>query len=166
MSTKKYDSIVISNTYDLEKLVMYPEKVAVARTYEEIRHLINNGHIVEVRDNYSNVVVDNLDKLDMLYKPTDKEYEEELKTGEPETTEVSSRYIKLPNGVVLDTETLMNQDTGANGYNIPNYIQSVPNVIPTATITNTPHITTEEVKTENEGQTKGKNKKDKKGDNK
>ena len=32
MEEKKYDSLVISNTYDLEKLVMYPEKVAVART--------------------------------------------------------------------------------------------------------------------------------------
>ena len=179
MATKKYDSIVVSNTYDLEKLVMYPEKVAIARTYEEIRHLISNGHIVEVRDEYSNVVVDNLEKLDMLYKPTDREYEEELNSGIPETAEVSSRYIKLPNGTILDTQSLMQQDSGTNGYNIPNYIQSVPNVIPTATITNTPiveetkveEVTTteekviEETTTKNEGQTKGKTK-TKKGEDK
>lgn len=134
---RKYDSLVISNTYDLERLVMYPEKAAVARTYEEIRHLISNGHVVEVRDEYSNVVVDNVEKLDMLYKPADYGLVQEDNNINPnEPAEVSTRFIRLPNGTILDTEVLMNNNNGVqpNGYNIPQYIQSTPDVLPKATV--------------------------------
>lgn len=133
---RKYDSLVISNTYDLERLIMYPEKAAVARTYEEIRHLISNGHVVEVRDEYSNVVVDNVEKLDMLYKPADYEYTKEENVNPNEPAEVSTRFIRLPNGTILDTEVLMNNNNGVqpNGYNIPQYIQSTPDVLPKATV--------------------------------
>ena len=137
MEEKRYDSIVISNTYDLERLVMYPEKAAVARTYEEIRHLISNGHIVEVRDEYSNVVVDNVDKLDMLYKPADYGLNKEEDNVNPnEPADVSTRYIRLPNGTILDTNVLMNTNNGMqpNGYNIPQYIQSTPDVLPKAIV--------------------------------
>ena len=134
---KRYDTLVVSNTYDLERLVMYPEKAAVARTYEEIRHLISNGHIVEVRDEYSNVVVDNVEKLDMLYKPADYGLIQEDNNINPnEPAEVSTRFIRLPNGTILDTEVLMNNNNGIqpNGYNIPQYIQSTPDVLPKATV--------------------------------
>lgn len=134
---RKYDSLVISNTYDLERLIMYPEKAAVARTYEEIRHLISNGHIVEVRDEYSNVVVDNVEKLDMLYKPADYGLVQEDNNINPnEPAEVSTRFIRLPNGTILDTEVLMNNNNGVqpNGYNIPQYIKSTPDVLPKATV--------------------------------
>lgn len=134
---RKYDSLVISNTYDLERLIMYPEKAAVARTYEEIRHLISNGHVVEVRDEYSNVVVDNVEKLDMLYKPADYGLVQEDNNINPnEPAEVSTRFIRLPNGTILDTEVLMNNNNGVqpNGYNIPQYIKSTPDVLPKATV--------------------------------
>ena len=134
---RKYDSLVISNTYDLERLIMYPEKAAVARTYEEIRHLISNGHVVEVRDEYSNVVVDNVEKLDMLYKPADYGLVQEDNNINPnEPAEVSTRFIRLPNGTILDTEVLMNNNNGIqpNGYNIPQYIKSTPDVLPKATV--------------------------------
>ena len=134
---RKYDSLVISNTYDLERLIMYPEKAAVARTYEEIRHLISNGHVVEVRDEYSNVVVDNVEKLDMLYKPADYGLVQEDNNINPnEPAEVSTRFIRLPNGTILDTEVLMNNNNGVqpNGYNIPQYIKSTPDVLPRTTV--------------------------------
>ena len=133
---RKYDTLVISNTYDLERLVMYPEKAAVARTYEEIRHLISNGHIVEVRDEYSNVVVDNVEKLDMLYKPADYGLVQEENVNPNEPADVSTRFIRLPNGTILDTEVLMNNNNGVqpNGYNIPQYIQSTPDVLPKAIV--------------------------------
>lgn len=133
---RKYDTLVISNTYDLERLIMYPEKAAVARTYEEIRHLISNGHIVEVRDEYSNVVVDNVEKLDMLYKPADYGVVKEDNVNPNEPAEVSTRYIRLPNGTILDTEVLMNSNNNVqpNGYNIPQYIQSTPDVLPKAIV--------------------------------
>lgn len=133
----KYDTLVISNTYDLERLVMYPEKAAVARTYEEIRHLISNGHTVEVRDEYSNVVVDNIEKLDMLYKPVDYGLDKENNNINPnEPAQVSTRYIRLPNGTILDTEVLMNNNTNIqpNGYNIPQYIPSTPDILPKAIV--------------------------------
>ena len=133
---RKYDSLVISNTYDLERLIMYPEKAAVARTYEEIRHLISNGHVVEVRDEYSNVVVDNVEKLDILYKPADYGLVQEDNNINPnEPAEVSTRFIRLPNGTILDTEVLMNNNgVQPNGYNIPQYIKSTPDVLPKATV--------------------------------
>ena len=133
---RKYDTLVISNTYDLERLVMYPEKAAVARTYEEIRHLISNGHTVEVRDEYSNVVVDNIEKLDMLYKPAGYDNIQEDNVNPNEPAEVSTRYIRLPNGTILDTEVLMNNNTNVqpNGYNIPQYIPSTPDVLPKAIV--------------------------------
>ena len=140
MEEKKYDSLVISNTYDLEKLVMYPEKVAVARTYEELRHLISNGHILEVRDDYSNVVVDSIEKLDLLYKPSDLVIENNTETPitgntTNSTVDVNTQYIRLPNGTVIDVNALMQAQNGqSNGYNIPNYIQSTPDVLPKATV--------------------------------
>lgn len=140
MEEKRYDSLVISNTYDLEKLVMYPEKVAVARTYEELRHLISNGHILEVRDDYSNVVVDSIEKLDLLYKPSDLVIENDTETPitgntTNSTVDVNTQYIRLPNGTVIDVNALMQAQNGqSNGYNIPNYIQSTPDVLPKATV--------------------------------
>ena len=81
--------------------------------------------------------MDNLEKLDQLYKPVD--YVEEstpVNVGDNSiTTEVNSKFIKLPNGMVLDVESLMtNQTTPKDGYNIPSYLQGVPNVIPKATV--------------------------------
>lgn len=153
---KKYDTLVVSNTYDLERLVMYPEKAAVARTYEEIRHLISNGHIVEVRDEYSNVVVDNIEKLDMLYKPADYDYdytkEDNINPNEP--ADVSTRFIRLPNGTILDTDVLMNNNTSVqpNGYNIPQYIQSTPDVLPKAIV----NVELNEIKPEGNTNTQSK----------
>lgn len=137
MEEVKYITLVVSDTYDAQRLVKYPEKVAIPRTYTEIKNLILNGHVVEVRDEWSNVVVDNLEKLDQLYKPVD--YVEEttpVNIGDNSiTTEVNSKFIKLPNGMVLDVESLMtNQTTPKDGYNIPSYLQGVPNVIPKATV--------------------------------
>lgn len=137
MEEVKYITLVVSDTYDAQRLVKYPEKVAIPRTYTEIKNLILNGHVVEVRDEWSNVVVDNLEKLDQLYKPVD--YVEEstpVNVGDNSiTTEVNSKFIKLPNGMVLDVESLMtNQTTPKDGYNIPSYLQGVPNVIPKATV--------------------------------
>ena len=137
MKEKRYDSIVISNTYDLEKLVMYPEKAAVSRTYEQIRHLISNGHIVEVRDEYSNVVVDSVEKLDLLYKPLDYvDSTDENNVNPNEPADVLTRFIRLPNGTVLDTDVLMNTNTNVqpNGYNIPQYIKGTPDVLPKAIV--------------------------------
>ena len=136
MESKTYDTLVVSSTYDLERLVMYPEKAAVQRTYEQIRHLISSGHIVEVRDKLTNVVVDSIEKLDLLYKPSDYDNRPSEVKNPNEPEEVSSRFIKLPNGTVLDVNTLMNENNEAekNGYNIPQYIQSTPDVLPKAVV--------------------------------
>ena len=162
MEEKSYESIVISNTYDLEKLVMYPEKVAVSRTYEELRHLISNGHTLEIRDDYSNVVVDSIEKLDLLYKPSDltveKDVENTTSNNSNATVDVNTQFIRLPNGTVLDVNALMQAQNGqSNGYNIPNYIQSTPDVLPKATVevtlnekVKTPENVFEETKVESE----------------
>ena len=73
----------------------------------------------------------------MLYKPADYGLVQEDNNINPnEPAEVSTRFIRLPNGTILDTEVLMNNNNGVqpNGYNIPQYIKSTPDVLPKATV--------------------------------
>lgn len=94
---KEYESLVISTGYDIEKRVMYPEAVSVMRNYTEIRRLVSQGHVVEVRNN-GNVVVDDVEMVDLLYK------DEPTSTIENVTENTT---VTLPNGISLSYDELI-----------------------------------------------------------
>lgn len=118
---KEYESLVISKTFDIQDMVMYPEKISKCRSFDELRRLVSQGHTVEIRDGFSNVVVDNEDMLVTLYSEPEEEKEVVDDTKE-EVTEVTTDKIKLPNGQIIDLNELMVQQ--ANGYTHPNYLEN------------------------------------------
>lgn len=118
---KEYESLVISKTFDIQDMVMYPEKISKCRSFDELRRLVSQGHTVEIRDGFSNVVVDNEDILVTLYSEPEEEKEVVDDTKE-EVTEVTTDKIKLPNGQIIDLNELMVQQ--ANSYIHPNYLEN------------------------------------------
>ena len=118
---KEYESLVISKTFDIQEMVMYPEKISKYRTFDELRRLVSQGHTVEIRDGFSNVVVDNEEMLVTLYSEPETE-EEVVDDTKEEITEVTTDKIKLPNGQIVDLNELIIQQ--ANGYTHPNYLEN------------------------------------------
>ena len=118
---KEYESLVISKTFDIQDMVMYPEKISKYRSFDELRRLVSQGHTVEIRDGFSNVVVDNEEMLVTLYSEPE-EVKEVIDDTKEEITEVTTDKIKLPNGQIVDLNELMVQQ--ANGYTHPNYLEN------------------------------------------
>lgn len=121
---KEYESLVLSRTFDIVEKVMYPEKISKMRNIKELERLITEGHVVEIRDGYSNVTVDSLEMLNRLYGET-----QSTVAVDEDTTDVNTSKIQLPNGVIVDINTLMTV-TNENGdfvsANIPNNSTYIP----------------------------------------
>lgn len=121
---KEYESLVLSRTFDIVENVMYPEKISKMRNVKELERLITEGHVVEIRDGYSNVTVDSLDMLNKLYGEV-----QQTVVVDEDTTTVNTSKIQLPNGVVVDINNLMavtNENGDFISSNIPNNSTYIP----------------------------------------